>query len=215
MTKRNFNEWLSTFRESIADYKYYIDFDNVYNNLNEFKIELNILNSLVGSNDIENDFNSHIQQNWKQEELKTMLTEYDKNILVFLNEFLYAERNKLKFTFNNSVNVEHIMPQSGINIATIMKDAKIEDKNEFKAVVNKLGNKLLLEESINKSISNEWFKTKKTTSVKNKTGYKDSKYYIAQNMVKFPKDIWTVNDIEERTEKIADEIVNFIFTGKI
>ena len=56
MTKRNFNEWLSTFRESIADYKYYIDFDNVYNNLNEFKIELNILNSLVGSNDIENDF---------------------------------------------------------------------------------------------------------------------------------------------------------------
>lgn len=54
--QRNFNEWLSTFRESIADYKYYVDFNNVYKNLDEFKIELNILNSLVASNDIENDF---------------------------------------------------------------------------------------------------------------------------------------------------------------
>lgn len=54
--KKNFDEWLSTFRESIADYKYYVDFDNVYSNLKEFKVELNILNSLVGSKNIENDF---------------------------------------------------------------------------------------------------------------------------------------------------------------
>ncbi len=54
--RRDFNEWLSTFRESIADYKYYVDFNNVYKNLEEFKIELNILNSLVASKDIENDF---------------------------------------------------------------------------------------------------------------------------------------------------------------
>ena len=54
--KKEFNEWLSTFRESIADYKYYVDFNNVYNNLNEFKIELNILNSLVGSKNIEEEF---------------------------------------------------------------------------------------------------------------------------------------------------------------
>ena len=53
---KNFNEWLSTFRESIADYKYYVDFNNVYNNLNEFKVELNILNSIVGSKKIEEDF---------------------------------------------------------------------------------------------------------------------------------------------------------------
>lgn len=58
--KKSFNEWLSTFRESIADYKYYIDFENAYQNLIEFKIELNILNSLVGSKNIENDFKSLI-----------------------------------------------------------------------------------------------------------------------------------------------------------
>ena len=54
--KRNFNEWLAQFRDSISDYKYYVDFDKIYRNVDKLKIELNILNSLIGSNDIENDF---------------------------------------------------------------------------------------------------------------------------------------------------------------
>ena len=54
--KRNFSEWLSTFRNSIADYGYYIDFDKVHCNVNEIKVELNILNSLIGSHTIEKDF---------------------------------------------------------------------------------------------------------------------------------------------------------------
>ena len=53
---RDFNEWLSNFRESIADYKYYIDFDKVHRNVDSIKVELNILNSLVGSRNIEADF---------------------------------------------------------------------------------------------------------------------------------------------------------------
>lgn len=54
--KRNFTEWLSTFRDSIATYSYYIDFEKVYGNVDNIKIELNILNSLIGSNSIEKDF---------------------------------------------------------------------------------------------------------------------------------------------------------------
>ena len=53
---RDFESWLKTFRESIANYKYYIDFNIVYNNTNNIKIELNILNSLIGSKNIETDF---------------------------------------------------------------------------------------------------------------------------------------------------------------
>ena len=53
---RIFNEWLSTFRDSIADYGYYIDFEKVHRNVDDIKIELNILNSLVGSTNIEVDF---------------------------------------------------------------------------------------------------------------------------------------------------------------
>lgn len=54
--KRNFTEWLSTFRDSIATYSYYIDFGKVYGNVENIKIELNILNSLIGSKSIEKDF---------------------------------------------------------------------------------------------------------------------------------------------------------------
>lgn len=56
MTERNFKGWLSKFRSSIANYGYYIDFDKVYRNINEIKVELNILNSLIGSKNIEDDF---------------------------------------------------------------------------------------------------------------------------------------------------------------
>lgn len=62
MANKDFNIWLSTFRESIANYQYYIDFNTVYKKCDSIKVELNILNSLVGSNDIENDFETLIQR---------------------------------------------------------------------------------------------------------------------------------------------------------
>ncbi len=53
---RDFNTWLSGFRDSIADYGYYINFDKVHRNVDGIRIELNILNSLVGSKNVEADF---------------------------------------------------------------------------------------------------------------------------------------------------------------
>ncbi|MBR4247558.1 MAG: type II restriction endonuclease [Treponema sp.] len=53
---RDFVNWLSKFRYSIADFSYYIDFEKVFKNVDSIKIELNLLNSLIGSKNIENDF---------------------------------------------------------------------------------------------------------------------------------------------------------------
>lgn len=58
MTKRNFIKWLETFRASIATYSYYVDFNKVFRNVDSIKIELNILNSLIGSKNIRQDFES-------------------------------------------------------------------------------------------------------------------------------------------------------------
>lgn len=58
--KRNFNEWLGEFRESIADYGYYIDFPKIHKNVDAIKVELNILNALVGSQNIEQEFDALI-----------------------------------------------------------------------------------------------------------------------------------------------------------
>lgn len=54
--KRYFKEWLLTFKPCISDYCYYVDFDKVNNNVDKIKVELNILNSLVGSKNIEKEF---------------------------------------------------------------------------------------------------------------------------------------------------------------
>lgn len=62
MSKRDFNDWQSGFRNSIADYNYYIDFEKVHRNVNGIKVELNILNSLIGSNNIEQEFEELIKR---------------------------------------------------------------------------------------------------------------------------------------------------------
>lgn len=160
---------------------------------------------------IKSDFNEHIQRSWLMEDIRNALMDYEKNILVFLNEYLYAKENGMDFVLLDNVNVEHIMPASGHNIESIRHDAGIENKEEFKSIVNHLGNKILLEEDINKSISNEWFKTKKQNSVKAKTGYKDSVYHIALDLVNYPSDSWTIDDINAYTERAARRIESFVF----
>lgn len=107
------------------------------------------------------------------------------------------------------------MPQSGANIDAIRKDAKIESIDEFYAIVNKIGNKILLEQKINRSIGNEWFRTKVSTKLSAKTGYIDSKYPLATYLVKEyqndTKAFWFKNDIEKATDIASDRVVRFIF----
>ena len=54
--KRDFHTWLGTMRTSIYGYKSYVDFPKIYQNVEKMKVELNIMNSLVGSKNIEDDF---------------------------------------------------------------------------------------------------------------------------------------------------------------
>ena len=53
---REFDKWFNTFTKSIYTYDFFTDFDKVYSNINKIKIELNILNSLIGCENIEEDF---------------------------------------------------------------------------------------------------------------------------------------------------------------
>ena len=157
------------------------------------------------------DFDSHINSVWKEEDVIADLKEYDKNILVYLNEYIYAREHKLHFDFvQDKVNVEHIMPASGHNIDAIRADAQMT-LEEFDDMVNLLGNKILLEEDINKYIGRDWFKTKKGTLVQDKKGYVGSSFGIATSLSSYPSDSWGKNDIEFANRKAADRICNFIF----
>lgn len=176
-----------------------------------FGENIKLVDKNVSIGTIKNDFNEHINNNWNSDVIADAIIEYEKNLLVFLNEYIYAKNKGTKFDFAENVNIEHIMPASGRNITTIQQDANIATKEEFNGIVNKLGNKILLEEDINKSIGNEWFKTKKQNSINSKSGYKDSRYAIALALTAYPKDTWTKDDIDTATIKAVERIVKFIF----
>ncbi len=92
---RNFNDLLGTMRPSINDYNYYVDFDKVYANVESIRIELNIMNSLIGSSNIEKDFKDLL--NRYPEILKCIPT-----LLAVRQTEIYAqdEDGALLFNFN-------------------------------------------------------------------------------------------------------------------
>ncbi len=53
---RDFDKWLKTMKDTVATWTYYVDFKKVYENVSKVKVELNILNSLIGSKNIEKEF---------------------------------------------------------------------------------------------------------------------------------------------------------------
>lgn len=176
-----------------------------------FRENVKLVDDIYDIDSIKHDFDHHIKKIWEKGDVEEGIMEYEKNILVFLNEYLYTKSKVQDFNFARNVNIEHVMPASGRNIDIIRSDAGITDKEEFKSLVNKIGNKILLEEKINKSISNEWFKTKKQTSINDKSGYKDSRYQIAMALTNYSENTWEKRDIEKATQKAAERITKFIF----
>ena len=169
---------------------------------------------------IEKDFKEHIKEKWNNEtknkdDIKNEIIDYDGNALVYLNELLVAREKGIEINFDGTHDIEHIMPSSGKNIQLICKDANIDDKGDFQNYINKLGNKIILEYNINRSIGNEWFRTKVSTSLKDKTGYIDSKFPIANLLVEQYKNVqkpyWTKEDIDKATKAASERIINFLF----
>ncbi len=95
--KKDFAQWLLTFTDSIANYKYYIDFETIYKNAEICKVELNMMNSLIGSEDIEEDFENLVHK--YPEVLKcipTLLAVRQSEIIV-----LDDDGNKFEYNFKN------------------------------------------------------------------------------------------------------------------
>lgn len=180
-----------------------------------FAEEVKLADKEISELKIKQDFENHLRYNWDNEDIKSEILEYNKHKLVYLNEYLFAKETKSTFLLGDKYDIEHIMPLSGKNLQEIRKDAEINSEEEFRAIVNKLGNKILLEEKINRSIGNQWFRTKVSTTQKSKSGYVNSIYPLATALVKtYGNDVkpyWKKDDINKATEKASNRIVRFIF----
>lgn len=54
--KRSFEEIINSLKDSIATYNYYVDFDKVYKNVSKVEMQLNLLNYLIGKENVEEEF---------------------------------------------------------------------------------------------------------------------------------------------------------------
>ena len=110
---RNFNEWLSKFKSSISDYSYYVDFEKIYKNVDKVKVELNILNSLIGSKNIEEEFqNILIKYPETLECIPLLLAVRSREIFVKdeINEYLF-KFDKMAYSINDYIK---FMKESGL-----------------------------------------------------------------------------------------------------
>ena len=110
---RNFNDWLSNFKTSISDYTYYVDFEKIYENVDKVKVELNILNSLIGSKNIEKEFqNILIKYPETLECIPLLLAVRSREIFVKdeINEYLF-KFDKMVYSINDYIK---FMRESGL-----------------------------------------------------------------------------------------------------
>ena len=110
---RNFNEWLSKFKASISDYTYYVDFEKIYKNVDKVKVELNILNSLIGSKNIEKEFqNILIKYPETLECIPLLLAVRSREIFIKdeINEYLF-KFDKMVYSMNDYI---RFMKESGL-----------------------------------------------------------------------------------------------------
>lgn len=110
---RNFNEWLSKFKTSISDYTYYVDFEKIYKNVDKVKVELNILNSLIGSKNIEEEFqNILVKYPETLECIPLLLAVRSREIFVKdeINEYLF-KFDKMVYSMKDYI---RFMKESGL-----------------------------------------------------------------------------------------------------
>ena len=166
--KRDFDEWLLTFTDSIANYKYYIDFETVYKNAEMYKIELNMLNSLIGSKNIEKDFRILIEKYPEVIKCIPILLAVRQSEIIVLDD----NENKFEYSFRkmNYDKEQYIIFMRETGLFELLEEHLINNLYDYvlgvecglnsNARKNRGGH--LMEDVVEKFIQNAGFKKDKT-----------------------------------------------------
>ena len=126
-----------------------------------------------------------------------------KDLICVLDAFLYEKEagtplDRLQNYFDGGYDIEHIHANANEEEAT---DIPYE-------LQNGIGNLMVLEEDINRSIGCLPFNEKKNRSDGGKC-YQNSIYAVVKNIMK--EDCWTLDKVKERLEKETNRISNYLF----
>ena len=113
MNNRSFENWFLTFKKSINGYRYYTDFEKVYRNVDKLKVQIHILNSLVGSKDIEKEFENILTQYPECLKVVPLLLAVRNNEIFCRDEFGETEY-KFDKPFQSVKQYKYFMRQTGL-----------------------------------------------------------------------------------------------------
>jgi hypothetical protein len=108
-------------------------------------------------------------------------------------------RDKLFSWYKNKFDLEHVYA------GDLFYNSNETLNEEDKKLCNGIGNMVVLERNINRSIGKKCFEDKKTA----KNGYKESEFVSVQNIIKREK--WTIDDIKTRANEQYEKIKQFMF----
>lgn len=208
--ERTFDNWFSTFRTSIATYQYYIDFETVYKNAQKFKIELNILNSLIWSKNIENDFRKLIKKYPNVLKCIPIMLAVRKSKI-----FVVDEGNDMIYDFNkiNYSEDQYVKFMKETGLFRLLSDHIINNCFDYITWVetwlnsNARKNRWwdLMEDIVESFIIKEWF-IKDNNYFKEMTATEiENKFWI--DLKEITNQLTTINKKGEKTEKRFDFVI--------
>lgn len=126
-----------------------------------------------------------------------------KNLICILSDFLEEQKttvtlHDLQSLYSGGFDIEHIHAN-----ANDKECGNIDD-----SIQNSIGNLMVLEYDINRSIGCLPFKEKVNRS-DGKLCYRDSKFATVKKIMNY--DVWTIQEIETRRKEEIDKIMNYLF----
>lgn len=99
--KRTFTSIIENLKTAIVDYEYYVNFEKIYYQVWNYLVELNILNSLIGSKNIEKDFIKIINDYPEVISILPLLLAVTKYHIPVIDQYLIKYNFKTKSMTNN------------------------------------------------------------------------------------------------------------------
>jgi hypothetical protein len=128
-----FNLFIATTRSSIKTWHYFVNWEKVEDNLEKIKIELNILNSLIGSSNLKEDFINLIKEYPKVIKVLPILLAVREDKLEILKDYQKLNLNYDIFDFQTN---KKLTDSEAENYFTFIKKSGIINLFENKKIKN-------------------------------------------------------------------------------
>ncbi len=182
---RNFDTWLETFSDSICTYDFFTDFKKVYENINNIKVELNILNSLIGSQSIKQDF-TYIVNKYPETLQCIPILLAIRQYEIIVNDT--SGKNVINFKDFKNANIElYIKFMQKTGLFNLLANSKIKSLQDYIT-----GVEVGLDSNARKNRTGKTMETLVESHIQNAGYIKDSTYFTQINTADF-KDKFGIN----------------------